>query len=364
MRAILSSPQRKPATVDDGSGTYKTYRTNYFGQIDAKYIRAIFRIYKGRAEIFAALMALVDTRNEPHVDIDEAVWAQEAGVDQRTMCAALKQVKDDGFINHHRQGKRHIRIQRPNQDALYAIKRRHEKRTVVQPIRGGANVGKPPVEEVGEISQGEPVGNPAVNTNVNPEPGAQKLSALSAPSPSLPASLPAKLECPACHTTFQAKLVQIKGLWSNTPVESAERIYKDTATTKSGKNAHTFVANNGVTRPIRNSSSGLVLKGFDAIPSWKAFWEGYQKFRGTYPDLAENWWKKNVKNQEVADRILAGLAKFAVCDEWTRGVVPHAIKWLKEGRYELDPRPAKGKVDKLAKFREVIEGKRELGDLS
>jgi hypothetical protein len=90
-----------------------------------------------------------------------------------------------------------------------------------------------------------------------------------------------------------------------------------------------------------------VFWAFDSASAWRMFERSYID-HGSDARMhdAQTWWGQNVKTEEQAAEIMAGLQRHIASDKWARGIgIPDAINFLRARRYMEHPKPAKKASD-------------------
>jgi hypothetical protein len=84
-----------------------------------------------------------------------------------------------------------------------------------------------------------------------------------------------------------------------------------------------------------------LIKPFAPAESWACFWSVYSKFSDSKQEEAKRWWFRHVRSDEYAAEVMEGLLRWRASDRWSRGIVQHAVNFLKNHEYRESPAPKK-----------------------
>lgn len=336
--AARAVPVRKPSSPSKSSA--------HLFQVDAdsdkffmsgrRLVLTVFKTYGFTLKACLVLLGCEETAFDETATLDLGQLSKELDVTDKALRESLDDIEADKVMaprkpirDRHHHGR--VRIGRPNVAVLAQIERRRKSR---------AGIGGRPPKMPAEVATEAHVTKPPTEKPAASQPK--------------PVEIPAKVECPACHTTFKTSLVKINGLWTSNgtqvpfdPGESPPRIKEDRPTAGRGNSASNS-AEGLLERKELSKSNGTQVPlavatpaKFDPTPSYGAFWTRYKEWNDALPGDAREWWWTNVKSDEYAASILEGLGRFEVSQAWEdRRAIPAAFNFLRKHRYMEHPRPA------------------------
>lgn len=93
------------------------------------------------------------------------------------------------------------------------------------------------------------------------------------------------------------------------------------------------------TRPLNQTLNQTHCVPQPAEPaSFVQFWKAFP--RNENRKKALEWWRRSKPSEELVQEIAAGLKRWKSSEQWKRGIVPHAVTWLNNARWNDEPMKA------------------------
>jgi hypothetical protein len=87
--------------------------------------------------------------------------------------------------------------------------------------------------------------------------------------------------------------------------------------------------------PSASASPDALLESQTKAAAFDVFWERWPR-KQDKPDARRAWMKIPIAEYAA---IMAALEKFLTCDQWSRGIIPHASTWLNKKRWQDEDIP-------------------------